>query len=49
MATQGLRLTCVDSSPTFTALCRELLPEHEWLVGDMRSRQPPGRFDGVLA
>ena len=47
MAECGLRVTGVDSSPTLISLCR--LPDHEWLVGDMRSLQLPRRFDGRLA
>src|SRR5271166_6116883 len=49
MAERGLHVTGVDSSPTLISLCRERLPDHEWLVGDMRSLQLPGQFDGVLA
>jgi ubiquinone/menaquinone biosynthesis C-methylase UbiE len=33
MATQGLKITGVDSSPTLIALCRSRLPDHEWIVG----------------
>ncbi len=49
MAEHGLHVTGVDTSPTLIALCRQRLPAHEWLVGDMRLLQLPGRFDGVLA
>ncbi|WP_166204696.1 methyltransferase domain-containing protein [Bradyrhizobium septentrionale] len=49
MAEHGLRVTGVDASPTFIALCRERLPEHEFVVGDMRSLRLARRFDGVLA
>jgi SAM-dependent methyltransferase len=49
MAGRGLRVMGVDSSPTLISLCRERLPDHEWLVGDMRSVQLPRQFDGVLA
>ncbi len=45
----GLRVTGVDSSPTLVSLCRERLPEHEWLIGDMRLLQLPRKFDGILA
>jgi trans-aconitate methyltransferase len=37
MAAQGLKITGVDSSPTFIALCREQLPDHDWILADMRS------------
>jgi SAM-dependent methyltransferase len=49
MAERGLHVTGVDSSPTLISLCRQRLPDHEWLVGDMRSIRLPGQFDGVLA
>jgi trans-aconitate methyltransferase len=49
MAERGLEVTGVDSSPTLISLCRERLPDHEWLVGDMRSLQLSRRFDGILA
>ena len=48
MAERGLHVTGVDSSPTLISLCRERLPDHEWLVGDMRSLQLLHRFDGLL-
>jgi SAM-dependent methyltransferase len=49
MAGCGLRVTGVDSSPTLISLCRERLPEHEWLVEDMRLLKLPRKFDGILA
>jgi SAM-dependent methyltransferase len=49
MAGNGLRVTGVDSSPTFISLCRQRLPDHEWLAGDMRSLHLPRQFDGLLA
>src|SRR5882757_3814533 len=49
MAERGLRVTGVDSSPTLISLCRQRLPEHEFLVGDMRSLRLARQFDGVLA
>jgi hypothetical protein len=49
MAERRLRVTGVDSSLTLISLCRERLPDHEWLVGDMRSLQLPLQFDGVVA
>lgn len=49
LAGQGFRVTGVDSSPTFIALCRERLPGHEFLVGDMRSLELSRQFDGLLA
>ncbi len=49
MAKRGLHVTGIDSSPTFISLCRQRLPSHEWLVGDMRLLQLSRRFDGILA
>ena len=49
MAERGLRVIGVDSSPSLISLCRERLPDHEWLVGDMRSLRLSRHFDGVLA
>jgi SAM-dependent methyltransferase len=49
IAERGLHVTGVDSSPTLISLCRERLPDHEWLVGDMRLLQLSRRFDGILA
>ena len=37
MAANGLKVTGVDSSRTFIALCRDRLPAHTWIVGDMRA------------
>lgn len=49
MAECGFHVTGVDSSPTLIALCRQRLPAHEFLVGDMRSLRLSRQFDGVLA
>jgi hypothetical protein len=49
MAEQGLRVTGVDASPTMISLCRERLPDHEWIVADMRRLALGRRFDGILA
>jgi len=48
-ARQGLQVTGVDSSPTMISLCRSRLPEHEWIVADMRKLALGRRFDGILA
>jgi SAM-dependent methyltransferase len=45
----GMRVTGVDTSPTLISLCRERMPEQEWIVADMRSLALGRRFDGVLA
>src|SRR5580693_6317704 len=49
MAERGFHVTGVDSSPTLISLRRQRLPDHEWLIADMRSLQLPRQFDGVLA
>lgn len=49
MAACGLKITGVDSSPTFIALCRSRLPDHAWIVGDMRSPPLKQLFQGILA
>lgn len=49
MVERGLRVTGVDSSPTMISLCRERLPDQEWIVADMRHLALGRRFDGILA
>jgi SAM-dependent methyltransferase len=49
MIDRGLRVTGVDSSPAMIALCRCRLPDHEWIVADMRRLALGQRFDGILA
>jgi SAM-dependent methyltransferase len=49
MHARGLRVTGVDSSPTMISLCRQRLPDQEWLVADMRSLSLGRCFAGVLA
>ena len=49
MAAQGLKITGVDSSPTLIALCRSRLPDHEWIVEDMRRLSLGRSFRGILA
>ena len=49
MVANGLKVTGVDSSPTFIALCRDRLPGHTWIVGDMRALSLKQSFQGILA
>ena len=49
LAGHGFRVTGVDSSPTLISMCRQRLPDHEWMVGDMRQLTLPGKFDGIVA
>ena len=46
---RGYRVIGLDSSPSLIALCRQRLPDEEWLVGDMRALDLGRRFDGILA
>jgi cyclopropane fatty-acyl-phospholipid synthase-like methyltransferase len=45
----GLHVTGVDSSPQMIAFARKRMPEHEWIVADMRRLALNRRFDGILA
>jgi len=45
----GYEVTGVDASPSLIGICKERFPEHEWIVGDMRTLDLERRFDGVLA
>jgi SAM-dependent methyltransferase len=49
MVAQGFRVTGVDSSSTLISLCRNRMPNQEWIVADMRSLGLGRRFDGILA
>ena len=49
MTQRGLRVTGIDASATLISLCRERMPDHEWIIGEMRSISLGRRFEGVLA
>nr|WP_249128111.1 class I SAM-dependent methyltransferase [Bradyrhizobium lablabi] len=49
LADHGVRVTGVDGSASLIALCRDRLPDHEWIVADMRSLRLARTFDGILA
>jgi SAM-dependent methyltransferase len=49
MVAQGFRVTGMDSSPTLISLCRERMPDQDWIVADMRSLALGRRFGGILA
>ena len=49
MHERGLHVTGVDASPTMISLCRGRLPDHQWMVADMRRPSLKDRFDGILA
>ena len=42
-------MTGIDSSLTMISLCRRRLPDHEWVVADMRRLSLSRRFDAILA
>lgn len=46
---RGHALTGVDSSARMIALARTRFPRHHWQLGDMRTAEVAGAFDGVLA
>lgn len=49
MAACGLAVTGIDASPSLVSLCRERMPGHRWVVGDMRCPPVRERSDGILA
>jgi trans-aconitate methyltransferase len=49
LVSRGFQVTGVDSSPTLISLCRQRMPNQEWLMEDMRSLELSRRFDGLLA
>lgn len=46
---RGFHVTGVDASNSMIALCRARLPDHEWVVSDMRVLALASRFDGIIA
>src|SRR5262249_33943091 len=49
LVARGRHVIGVDSSTILISLCRNRLPEQEWIVADMRSLSLGRRFNGVLA
>ncbi len=49
MVGRGVTVTGVDASPTLISLCRERMPDQDWIVADMRCISLGARFDGILA
>ncbi len=45
---RGARITGLDSSPSLIELARERFPDHEWIVGDMRTLDLDRRFGGII-
>ncbi|HEX9037444.1 MAG TPA: class I SAM-dependent methyltransferase [Ktedonobacterales bacterium] len=49
LAQHGLRVTGVDTSPTLIGLCRQRMPDQEWIVTGMRTLALRQRFAGILS
>jgi cyclopropane fatty-acyl-phospholipid synthase-like methyltransferase len=49
MVERGLRVTGIDSSASMIAFCRDRMPDHEWIVADMRQLALGRRFDAIVA
>src|SRR5262245_7764160 len=49
MVAHGFQVTGVDSSPTLISLCRDRMPDQQWIVADMRTLSLGRHFAGVLA
>ena len=49
LAEHGCMVTGVDSSPEMIAMCKQLLPGHNWREADMRTLALGRVFDGILA
>jgi SAM-dependent methyltransferase len=45
----GCSVTGVDSSPEFISICNGRFPDHEWLMGDMRTLSLGRAFNGLIA
>ena len=48
LTANGFSVCGVDSSPALIALCRERLPDQEWVCADMRSLDLGRAFDGIV-
>lgn len=46
---QGCTITGIDGAPAMIDLCRQRLPQHEWIAGDMRGLNLDRRFDLIVA
>ncbi len=46
---KGCDVTGVDSSLPLISMCKDRLPEQNWIVADMRTLSLDRRFDGILA
>jgi len=49
LAGRGLMVMGVDSSPSMIAEAKACLPDHEWVVADMRGLELGRRFGAILA
>lgn len=46
---RGHRVTGLDAAPSLVGLCKARFPDHDWLVGDMRTMAFGRTFDGIIA
>jgi SAM-dependent methyltransferase len=49
MVSHGFHVTGIDGSPTLISLCRNRMPDQEWIIADMRCLALGRRFGGILA
>jgi trans-aconitate methyltransferase len=49
MVARGLQVTGIDTAPTLISLCRNRMPNQQWVRADMRSVSLGRWFNGVLA
>lgn len=49
LTAQGFAVTGIDASAPLLGLCRERLPDGEWILGDMRHMALGRVFDGLIA
>ncbi|WP_206931189.1 class I SAM-dependent DNA methyltransferase [Roseococcus thiosulfatophilus] len=49
LAARGCRITGLDGAPAMIAAARRNLPDHRWLLADMREPPALGPFHGLLA
>ena len=49
LSERGMRVTGIDASATMISLCRSRLPDHEWILADMRTLSLGRSFQGILA
>ena len=48
IAGRGFRVTGIDADPAMLAIARRKAPAGDWWLGDMRTRDLPERFGGLI-